>query len=298
MGVIKRTQCGMCAVSCGLEMEVENNQIVSVRPDPDSPRSQNYCCRKGRAAKYHTTHTERLTHPLKRVGDEFVEISWEQANREIAEKANAIINRHGPRSFTVLGGGLAACHSPVVPLIGIMNGVGSQYQFNPIGIEFMGSWWSNGRIYGDQSRYQEPDEHNTDNLVLWGCNPYVTHQMSSARRVIREMSNDPNKRVITIDPRVTETARMSDIHIALRAGTDSLFLRALIALILERDWQDHAYIDKWCKDFDKAAAWFKGFDIEAALKVCRVPYAQVEAFAKILCTEDWGVHQDLGVFCG
>ena len=40
MGVWKKTQCNFCALSCGLEMEVENNKIISVRPDPDSPRVQ------------------------------------------------------------------------------------------------------------------------------------------------------------------------------------------------------------------------------------------------------------------
>lgn len=46
MGVWKKTQCNFCALSCGLEMEVENNKIISVRPDPDSPRTKGYCCRK------------------------------------------------------------------------------------------------------------------------------------------------------------------------------------------------------------------------------------------------------------
>ena len=298
MGTIKKTQCSMCAASCGLEMEVENNQIISVRPDPDSPRSDNYCCRKGRAASYHTHHKERLTHPLKRVGDRFIPISWEQANKEIAEKANAILAKHGPRSFGLLGGALTGSHSPLVPLYGLMDGIGAQYHFNPVGIEFMGSWWSNGRIYGDQIRFQEPDDHNVDALVLWGCNAYVTHQMASARKVIRKHSQDPNKKVIVVDPVLSESARMADMHIALRAGTDALFAKALIAIIFEQGWHDQAFMDKWCNDVERIMPWFKGFDIEKALAVCRVPYAQALSFARILSDENWGVHQDLGVFCG
>ena len=47
----KKTWCNLCAVTCGLEMEVEDNKIINVRPDPSSPRSNGYCCRKGRSAK-------------------------------------------------------------------------------------------------------------------------------------------------------------------------------------------------------------------------------------------------------
>ena len=75
MGQFKKTQCDMCAVSCGIEVEVENDEIVSIRPDPDSPRTSTYCCRKGRAAKYFVHNEDRLNHPMKRVGDHFEQIS-------------------------------------------------------------------------------------------------------------------------------------------------------------------------------------------------------------------------------
>lgn len=294
----KKTQCNMCGVSCGLEMKVKNDEIVSVRPDPDSPRSDNYCCRKGRAAKYYVNNKERLTYPLKRVNGEFVRISWEQAYKEIGEKASKIIEEHGPRSLGVVGSSLAATQTPASMFKGILDGVGSQYMFNPLGIEFMGSWWSNGRIYGDQVRFLEPDEENTDVLVLWGCNTYVTHNMASARKIIREKSENPDKKVVVIDPRLTETARMADIHIPLRAGTDSLFARAMIAFILKEGWQDQEFIDKWCIGFEQIKPWFEDFDIEEALRVCRVPFHKMKELAQLFCTSNWGVHQDLGVFCG
>lgn len=298
MSVIKKTQCNMCAASCGLEMVVENNEIVSVRPDPDSPKAANYCCRKGRAARHYINHPDRLTHPLKRVGDQFVPISWEQANKEIAEKANAILKKHGPKSLGLLGGTLAASQSSMISFIGFKNILGVQYHFNPVGIEFMGSWWSNGRIYGSQGRAQKPDDHGADNLILWGSNSYVTHQMTSGRKVLREISQNPNKKLIVIDPSLTESARMADMHISLRSGTDSLFARAMIAMIIENGWQDKAFIDKWCNGFDEILPWFKGFDVRGALEVCRVPYEQALELAQILSKGKWGVHQDLGIYCG
>ena len=59
----KKTWCNLCAVTCGLELEVENNKIINVRPDASSPRSNGYCCRKGRTAKYIVEHGDRVLYP-------------------------------------------------------------------------------------------------------------------------------------------------------------------------------------------------------------------------------------------
>ena len=79
-----KTGCVLCAQNCGLEVQVENNKMVKVRPDKSNPRSEGYACRKGLNVIYHQHHAQRLTHPLKRVGNTFEKISWEQAIDEIA----------------------------------------------------------------------------------------------------------------------------------------------------------------------------------------------------------------------
>ncbi len=298
MGVWKKTQCNFCALSCGLEMEVENNKIISVRPDPDSPRTKGYCCRKGRTAKYFVDHGDRIKYPRKKVGDHYERISWEQAYKEIAEKANKIIAEHGPRSFSVLGCGLGSAQTPYATAKSLLAAVGSQYMFNPIGIEFLGNWWSHGKILGDQMHFMEPDDGNNEVIIYWGSNSYVSHQIPDARRICREFSEDPDKMVIVVDPRLSETARMADMHIMPALGSDSLFLRALIAIIIGHGWENKAYISKYVADWDKARAWFEHVDIDNSLRVCGIPRQQAEDFARILTTKKWGMHQDLGLFFG
>ncbi len=298
MGVWKKTQCNFCGLSCGLEMEVENNKIVSVRPDPDSPRTHGYCCRKGRSAKYFTDHGDRLKYPMKRVGDHFERISWQQAYKEIAEKANKILDEHGPRSFSFLGGALGSVQTPYAIGKAITYGVGSQYVFNPIGIEFMGNWWAHGKILGDQMHFLEPDDKESEVIIYWGSNSYVSHQIPDARKVCREFSEESEKMVIVVDPRLSETARMADMHIALKPGTDALFLRALIAIIVENGWEDKEFINKYVSDWGKALPWFKNVDIDNSLRICGVPRKQTEEFAKVLTSKKWGMHQDLGIFFG
>ncbi len=298
MGEWKKTWCNLCAVTCGLEMEVEDGHIISVRPDPDSKISENYCCRKGRTAKYFTESPDRLLYPKKRVGNHYERISWDQAYKEIAEKANRIIRDHGPRSTAILGAGGGPTATPAAVVLSFINAIGTQYIFNPIGVEFMGSFWSCGKIYGDQFHPIEADDKNCDVIIFWGSNSYVSHQIPDARKVIRDFSESPDKMLITVDPRLSETSRMADMHLMPANGTDALFLRALIALILEKGWENKDFLLRYTSDWFKARRWFIDFDIDGALKVCRISRDQAEEFARILTTTKWGMHQDLGLFFG
>ena len=110
----EKASCVLCAQNCGLEALEENNRIVKVRPDKDNPRSQGYACRKGLNIAYHQHHDQRLTHPLKKVGQDFVPISWDQALSEIAEKLRSIIDEHGARSLAFMGLGGLGAHSEAV----------------------------------------------------------------------------------------------------------------------------------------------------------------------------------------
>lgn len=298
MGEWKKTQCSMCVLSCGLEMEVENDHIINVRPDKDSPRSHGYCCRKGRSARLHVEGPERLNYPLKKVGDHFERISWNQAFLEIGERAGKIIEAHGPRSAAFVGGALPPAQSDMVFGRGLMAAIGSQYFYNAIGIEFMGSWWSHGKLFGDQMHYLEPDDNNSEVLVFWGSNSYVSGQILNARKVIRGASNSTKRTVVVVDPRLSETARMADLHIMPRAGTDALLLRAMIALILKNGWENEEYLARYARDLDKVRPWFDGFDIDGALRVCHVSRRQIEKLCRLLTTRKWGCHADLGLFMG
>jgi anaerobic selenocysteine-containing dehydrogenase len=90
----KKTTCVMCAVCCGLEVKIEDNRIVKVRPDKNGPISEGYVCRKGMNIAYHQHNADRLLYPMKRAGDKFERISWDQAIGEIAEKLKKILYFH------------------------------------------------------------------------------------------------------------------------------------------------------------------------------------------------------------
>jgi len=302
MGKWEKTTCAMCGITCGLEMYVENNRIQKIRPDKLNPRSQGYCCRKGRSSIHWQHHQDRLQYPLKRVGErgegKWERISWDQAIAEISQKLGAVIAEHGPRSFAIQGVGGQACQNEVAFGTTFLKAMGSQYYYNALGAELTGFYWGYGRALGRQWTFCEPDEENCEVLVAWGWNAYVTHQMVQSKRLLNAISKNPNRKVVSVDPRLSETAKIADVHMALRPGSDAIFIRTLIAIILKEGWQHQDYIDAHVADFDRIKPWFTDFDIEGSCRVCALTYEQVRGYAHLFSHSKWAMHTDLGVLCG
>lgn len=294
----RKTGCVLCAQNCGLEILVENNRMIQVRPDKENPRSQGYVCRKGLNVIYHQYPADRLTRPLKRIGTEFVPISWEEALTEIAEKLQAILDRHGPRSFAYLGASAQGGHFEATFGLTLLRQLGSQNLYTSAGQEFSGSWWVQGRMFGKQYLITGPDEAQTEMLVAWGWNGMQSHQMPRARVVLTEIAKDPNRILVSIDPRKSETAAVANIHLPIRPGCDALLAKAMIAIIVQEGWENSEYLKAHVTGWEDIRPWFVDFDVRAAIDVCELRYEDVHALCRLMATRRWSFHPDLGIYMG
>lgn len=294
----KKTNCICCAQNCGLEVIVEADQIVKVRPDRDNPRSEGYCCRKGLKIAHYQSHADRLRVPLKRVNDTFVEISWEQALGEIAEKLRSTVEKHGARSLAYMGGGGQGCHFEAAFGLRLLRALGSQYYYSPLAQELTGYFWVNGRALGKQYFWTVPDHSRTDMLLAIGWNGWMSHQMPQARRHLKAISDDPGRLLVVVDPRKSETAQRADIHLPIRPGTDALLLRSIISIILQNNLQKTDYIESHVTGFESIRPMFTEFDARPAIGLCDLDYEQVKDLCHLLSERKWSCHSDLGILMG
>ena len=296
MGEWHKTGCVLCGQNCGLEVFVEENRIAKVKGDKDNPRSKGYVCRKGVNIAFHQHHSDRLSHPLKRVGEKFERVSWGQAIEEIAGKLKSIVDTYGPRSFAYMGGGGQGCHFEAAFGVRLMRALGSRYHYNALAQELTGTFWAHGRVTGKQYLYAITDEHDSDMMLAIGWNGMQSHQIPRAPLVLKEFSKDPDKLLVVIDPRKSETAEIADIHLPIRPGTDALLTRAMIAIILQEGWHKKEYIDEHASGFSEIEPWFKGFDARAAVNVCELDYDQVREVCRLFATRRSCLHPDLGIY--
>lgn len=295
----KKASCTLCSVMCGLEIQVENNKIVRVRPDPDNPRSENYCCRKGRNIRCLQHNPDRILYPMKRVAEgKFERISWEQAIKEIAERLKKGLAEHGPKTLAYQGMGGFTGQMHVVSGKHFMTTCGTQYHFNARAAELTGFYQSCGVMFGMQNYMVHPDEDRSEVLVISGWNPYVGHNTVQARRMLHHFSDDPNKVLIVIDPRRSETAGLADYHLPIRPGTDAVLWRGMTALLLQEGWENKEYIKEHVSDLEKILPWFEGVDPREYIEFCGLDYDEVREITHMLATRRSSIHSDLGVICG
>ena len=292
---IKKTTCVLCGNGCGLEVTIENNQIVKTRGDKENSRSEGYACRKGLNIRYHQHHADRLLYPLKKAGDSFERISWDQATAEVAAKLKGIIDKYGPRSFALMGGGTLGCPAQGPFAAGLLRAMGSQYRYNAIAQELTGRYWADGETFGNQNIHTSADMKNANMVLLAGKNPMMSHHSPQARRVWPKFSKAPDKILVVVDPRLSETAKLADIHLPIKPGTDALLLRAMISIILKENWQDQAFIDEHVSGFDEIRPLFENFDARAAIEVCELDFDQIKEVCRLFTSRKSCHISDLGV---
>jgi anaerobic selenocysteine-containing dehydrogenase len=285
----RKTMCDLCPTGCGLEVLIENNHITKTRGDKDNARSQGYICRKGMNIQYHQ-HSARLTHPLKRVGSNFENISWDQALEEITVKIQKIIEKNGPDALGFAGeprqhGGL------------LMGALGSHQYYSSVDQELGGVMWVGGTMLGSPGLglSATPDYESTDLLLVVGWNGMMSNMAPQAARYLQAFSRDPNKILVVIDPRRSETARLARYHLPLRPGTDALLTRAMIAIILQEGWQNREYLARQSSGFDKIEPLFTNFDARKAIEVCQLDYQQVHEVCRLLTTHKSALRHGLGI---
>lgn len=248
----QHTACILCSRNCGLLVETDGQQFKKIRGDESSPTSKGYICQKAARLTHYQTHGDRLQHPLKRTADgTFVRVSWDEALRDIAKRLNEIKARYGGKAFAFYGGGGQGNHLGGAYGRQLLKAMGSYYLYNALGQEKTGDFWVNGRMFGRQNCHTTEDVEHADFVLFIGTNPFQAHGIPNARDTLKHIKNDPQRTMVVVDPRRTETAKMADIHLSIRPGTDAYLMAAMLGIMVQEGLHARAFLSEHCTGFDE-----------------------------------------------
>jgi len=175
---------------------------------------------------------------VKRVGDEWVEISWSEAYSAIEDKLKRIQAEHGMDSVASYLG------NPIVHNLGMMlfiksftNAIGSKNVFSATSMDQLPHHFAAHYMFGHEFRIPVPDVDRTDFMIIMGANPIASNGSIMTSAGIKDRLKkiqDRGGQLVVIDPRETETARIASTHHFIRPATDVYFLLALLH-VLYRD---------------------------------------------------------------
>ncbi len=233
----QRTFCRICEAHCGLIAQVDGDQIVRIRPDRDHPVSKGYTCLKGVGAGEIHHDPARVNHPLKRVGDRFEEVSWQTAIDGIGETLRRVIATHGPRSVAMYRGNPSFfSFQHVLYASAFMEALGSPNLYTSVSVDSNPKFFVATEMFGQSLVQPVPDVGHCELFICLGSNPLVS-QMSivSLPNALGRLQEVVSRggRVVTIDPRRTETARRVGEHLFIRPGTDVYLLLAMLHVIAD-----------------------------------------------------------------
>ncbi|HEX8803591.1 MAG TPA: molybdopterin-dependent oxidoreductase, partial [Acidimicrobiales bacterium] len=309
----KATACILCECNCGIEVRLggeDGRRFERIRGDKAHPASQGYTCEKALRLDHYQNPGgvtrpvpgpggvpapgQRLTTPLRRRDDgTFEPVDWDTAIAEVAARFAAVRDAHGGASIFYYGGGGQGNHLAGPYAAATMAHLGARYRSNALAQEKTGEFWVNGKVLGTSVR---ADFERCQVALFVGKNPWHSHGFPRARTTLKEIARDPDRTMIVVDPRVTETAELADIHLQVRPGTDAWLVAALAAAVVDEGVADTAWLADHATGTDEVLAALRRVPIGRWCAVAGVDEALVRTAARRIGeARGVAVFEDLGV---
>lgn len=233
MGSEKRhyRSCIICESMCGIVVTTEGNEILSIRGDKNDPHSKGYCCPKSFALKDLYNDPDRLRHPVRRVGNKWHRITWQEAFDETARELKRIRNKYGKDANAMYYGNPVVHYHGALLFSGLLNdAIDTRNNFTASSLDQLPSMMVVREMYGHHFLQPVPDIDRTDYFLMLGANPAISGGSMLSAPGFNRMINDIRSRgkVVVVDPVRTKSAKMADQHIFIKPGSDSLFLLGVL----------------------------------------------------------------------
>lgn len=286
--------CHLCETMCGIAVEHDGENILSIKGDPDHVLSKGNICAKASGLQDIHTDPDRLRGPVKRVGDEWVDISWDDAFEETATRLADIQHQYGNNAVATYQGrstahniGALLTVHPMRLLMDTQNTfTGSTVDQQPHNFV----WYF---MLGHQFMATVPNIDKTDYFLLLGSNPSVSNgaMMSTGANTWKKLDaiQERGGKVVLIDPRRTESAAHASEHHFIKPATDALLLIGLIKTIFAKGLADPGRLELHIKHWDKIEPALAGFDLPSIAEITGISEADIDRIATEFATSPTAV---------
>ena len=285
--------CPLCEAMCGLEIETDGLQVTRVRGDRADVWSKGFLCPKGASIGELHHDPDRLRAPMVRTGDEWREVSWDEAFARCEELLAPVVAEHGIDAVTVYIGNPNVHNYSLSRYVGAIPGFG--------GIKVMWSagtvdqWPKNlvcAQLFGGAWKIPIPDVANTDLLVVMGANPHASNgSLLSYPDLIGEVARirERGGRTIVIDPRRTGTAERADEWLPIVPGTDAALLLAVVSVLDDERLVDLGPVEGRVRGVDEVLLAARDFSPDVVAAWCGIDAERIRLLARELAAADRAV---------
>ncbi len=302
--------CNLCEAICGLELTIEGRDVIGVRGNKADPLSRGHICPKGVAIADVYADPDRLRRPVRRVGEgldaRWEEIGWDEAFDLVADNLARVINEHGDDALGVyLGNPNAHSLGSMTHGTAMFKSFRTKNRYSATSVDQLPHQLVAHLMFGHQLFLPIPDIDRTSWFLVVGANPMASNGSLMTVPDFPQRARDLRARggrMVVLDPRRTETAKIADEHHFVRPGTDAWVLLAMLHVLTARSEQTPSrqpvvasYVDGLATVVDLVA----DFTPERAEAMSGMPADEIRRLADELVAADAGVvYSRIGVSAG
>jgi len=231
----RASTCMLCEAACGLSVELDGERVVSIRGDREDPFSAGHICPKAAAISDIATDPDRVRTPLRRVGDRFEPISWDEALEEAGTRLAAVQARHGRGALGLyLGNPTVHSYSAMFGASLLSRALGSRARFSATSVDQLPQMLASLEMLGHSLLLPIPDVDRTSYFLVIGGNPIASNgSLMTAPGIGARLDalRARGGKLVVVDPRRTETASRADLHLPIRPGGDAALLLGVLHVI-------------------------------------------------------------------
>ncbi len=270
------TFCNGCGNRCGIFASVKNGRLWKIEGNPEANGNLGVVCPKGHGYLHDLYNPHRLKGPLKRVGDRFEPIPWEQAYKEIAQKINLILMDSGPQGIFWVN----YPQSNNAYALRLMHTLGSPHYFTH------GSTCYTARNAGWVTTVGELPSNDLSNaryIMIIGRNPAGGIDLAEVKKMVE--AREKGAKIVVVDPRHSETAILADEWLPIKPGTDLAFLLGMINVMVKEGLYDKKFVGQKTVGFEQLEDEIVNYPPEWAEKVCEIPAKTIIRIAREMASE-------------
>lgn len=277
------TTCPYCGAGCGLYIQVLDGEIVGVLPAKEHPVSQGKLCIKGWNATAFVNHPDRLKTPLIREGDRFREASWDEALALVAERLTAIRDRYGPDAVGFLCS--AKCTNEENYLIQKL--ARAVFKTNNVDhcarlchaptVAGLAAAFGSGAMTNSIPEFGE----DTQCFLITGSNTTEAHPLVASQIM---KAKERGAKVIVVDPREIQIARLADLYLRPRPGTDVAWLNGLMHVIVAEELLDEDFVQSRTEGLEELLRVVREYTPERVEEISGIPANALREAARMYAT--------------
>lgn len=273
-----QTTCGYCSVGCGMLIGVKDGAAVTVRGDERHPVNEGKLCPKGLSEHYTLLASNRAKHPLLRRNGALAPAGWDEALETMVARFRETQERYGPHSVGVLSTGQLVTEEFYTLGKLVQLGFGTKNYDGNTTLCMASAVAGYKRSFGSDGPPGAYDDFElADVVVLIGANIADNHPI-----LCQKLERNRDKRLIVVDPRVTKTAMLSDLHLALKPRTDIALLQGIAHLLIRDGRIDRSYIAEHTTGFEAVRKQVERYTPEFTAAITGLPQEQIEMAARLI----------------